>query len=232
VSLRSLAVVMTLAAWGTTASPSNAGEPFEVAILLRVDPSIASKRIADRFKDEAESIWRPYGVRLEWTDAAASEPASRGLLLEVNLERDVDRGMHAEWPAVLGRVEMTAEPANRRSIHVSFDATEAALAVRRPLSLPSTTRGFVLDREMAVALGRVLAHEIGHVLLGPPYHDPKGLMRASLPPGELAEPDRTPFRLTCSGLVRLRNRLSALSESAFSVDGASCIAIAPTRRQR
>ena len=36
-------------------------------------------------------------------------------------------------------------------------------------------------------------------------------MRASFRPEQLGDPDRTPFRLTCRGVDRLRNRLRALS---------------------
>jgi hypothetical protein len=69
----------------------------------------------------------------------------------------------------------------------------------------------VLDRELATALGRVLAHEIGHVILDVSDHEREGLMRAAFPPTELAEPDRTPYRLTCSGASRLAARLRALT---------------------
>jgi hypothetical protein len=209
-ALRSIAVfVAAFCTFSATTILSSASEPFEVSIHLRVDPSITSRRITGRLKDEAEAIWRPYGIRLEWMDVGASEPASSGVSVEASLEREFEKRRLMEWPAVLGRVVMTPDTANRRPIRLSFDATESVLALRT--TGPSTMKGIVLDHELAAALGRVLAHEIGHVLLGVPYHDQAGLMRAAFRADELAEPARTPFRLTCSGVDRLRGRLSALS---------------------
>jgi hypothetical protein len=209
-------VVAAFCALSATTMYSSAGEPFEVGIHLRVDPSITSRRITERLKDEAEAIWRPYGVRLAWMDAGASEAASKGLSVEASLERELDRRRWMEWPAVLGRAVMTPDTPNRRPIRVSFDATESVLALRT--TVPSTMKGIVRDHELATALGRVLAHEIGHVLLDAPYHDHAGLMRAAFGADGLAAPARTPFRLTCSGVDRLRSRSSALSGSVRLVE--------------
>jgi hypothetical protein len=91
-------------------------------------------------------------------------------------------------------------------IRVSFDATERML-LRRSASGP-----FVGDRDMGRALGRVLAHEIGHVLLAVRQHDRAGLMRAVFTPAELAAPDRDSFRLTTDDLGRLRSRIQVMTE--------------------
>jgi hypothetical protein len=204
--LLTISGVVTTRADGIRADVS---ERFEVDIRLRVDPSLTSRRITDRMKAETEAIWGPYGVRLEWTDGAgAPASAATGVSLDASLERQFERRLRMKWPAVLGRVAVSPDASNWRSVRISFDATESVLALRttgRP-----AMAGIVLDAELARALGRVLAHEIGHVLLGAPYHHPAGLMRASFRPDELGEPDRTPFRLTCSGVDRLRGRLRVL----------------------
>lgn len=206
---RSVASLVTvLCAIAVTAVQADVNERFEVGIRLRVDRSVTSRRLTDRLKTETEAIWEPYGIRLKWTDAGVSEPAANTVVLDASVERQFEEPEQVEWQTVLGRAVVNPEALNWRPIRVSFDAIERVLALR--------TRGdvsgarLVFDLELARALGRVLAHEIGHVLLGAPYHDPAGLMRRTFRPDELAEPDRTPFRMTCSGVERLRSRLRTM----------------------
>src|SRR5471032_3075245 len=165
-------------------------ERFEVSLHVHVDPAI-SRLVTGVFEDETAAIWRPYGVRLEWADTGAFRPGAHGWSLDVILQPKIEGATLPQWSAVLGTASVDLDAPTRRPIRVSFDATESVLALGR--SGPST-RSFH-DRQMARALGRVLAHEIGHVLLGAPYHDDVGLMRAMFHPDELADQDRTPFRL-------------------------------------
>jgi hypothetical protein len=209
-ALRSIAsLVAASCVCAASAIHADVSELFEVDARLRVDRSLTSRRITGQLKAEAEAIWAPYDVRLEWSDdGTAPESVGNGVSVDVSLEREFERRLRMASPAVLGRVEVRADAPNWRSIGVSVDATESILARRttRP-----TLGGIVADSDLARALGRVLAHEIGHVLLGAPYHDRAGLMRAGFRPDELGEPDRTPFRLTCNGVDRLRGRLRVLS---------------------
>ena len=222
-ALRTIALfVAALFACGTSAIHAGVSERFEVDIRLRVDPSLTSRRITDRLKTETEAIWAPYGVRLGWADAAdAPESMANGLSLDASLERRFETRQQMQRPAVLGSVILAPDPPTRQPIRLSFDATERVLALRE--TARPAMAGIVLDPELARALGRVLAHEIGHVLLGAPSHHPAGLMRASFRPDELGESDRTPFRLTCSGVDRLRGRLRALNRDPQLVVGAPCI---------
>jgi len=56
-------------------------------------------------------------------------------------------------------------------------------------------------------IGRVIAHEIGHWLLGTRGHSATGLMRAVQGVSELAEPGRTSFRLDPGDVLRLKKRV-------------------------
>ena len=204
-ALRSISSwLAVLCVGGAIATHADTGERLEVDIRLRVDPSLASRHITERLKTETEAIWQPYGVWLKWIDADVSDSAATGVPVDVSVER---REL-IESPLVLGRTDVNRDAPAWRPIRVSFDATERLLADRATARVSEAA--VVLDRELARALGRVLAHEIGHVLLGPPYHDRAGLMRATFRADELAAADRTRFRLTCGGVVRLRGRVRAL----------------------
>jgi hypothetical protein len=63
---------------------------------------------------------------------------------------------------------------------------------------------------MARALGRVLAHEIGHYVLALPAHAASGLMRSAFTGRELAGLDRQTFALSAALVPRLRDRLLRL----------------------
>jgi hypothetical protein len=198
-------------------------EPFVVNVHLRVDRSIRSRVIPADLKNETEVLWRPYGVHLAWTDSHAPEVAPSALSLEVILERRIlDEPGLPKWTTVLGFASVKLNGPSARPIRVSLDATESVLA-RRAISRTSTG-SIVGDHDLGRALGRVLAHEIGHSLLGAPYHDDVGLMRAMFRPDELAGPDRTAFRLTCIEVGRLRGRLGFLiGTEQEPVDPETCI---------
>ena len=200
-----LAALCACRAPGIHASES---QTFEVSVHLQVARSITSRLIKADFKDETAAIWRPYGVQLEWIDVPDSEAAANGLSLEAIVERRIEGPELPDQATVLGQVFLQLDAPTRHPIRVSFDATESLLVLRT--SRRASTAPIVPNREMARALGRVLAHEIGHVLLGPPYHDETGLMRAVFRSDDLADPDRAPFRLTCAGVGRLRGRLRSM----------------------
>jgi hypothetical protein len=176
-------------------------ETFHVSIHFDIEPSILSRVTPEHLKDEAATLWRPYGVQLDWADTARAD-ADRSPL-EVMVERRIAGPVLPDRPVVLGQVSVGVDTADRQPILVSFDATDRTLALR-------WHRPFALARELSRALGRVLAHEIGHVLLGPD-HDEAGLMRTGYRPNELADADRSPFRLSCAGVDRLQHRLHVLT---------------------
>ena len=184
---------------------------FELAIRLAIDQSIASRLAVNRIQSEAAAIWEPYRVHLVWIDAnAAAAPAA--LSLDAMVVRELKWRERLEWTTVLGRAFVQPDAPNWRPVRVSFEATEGALALRtskRARFIQSTR-----DPDVARALGRVLAHEIGHVLLAAPNHDPSGLMRANFSPDELGAPDVSPFYLTPNDVGRLGDRIRLLRSLA------------------
>jgi len=211
-----------LALCASAAVRADRGQPVQIDVRLRVDRSITSRHIIEGIKDEAESIWAPY-VRLQWTDEATT--AGGAMSLEANIERQFDKRGRATPHQVLGHIFVGPDEPAHPPVHVSFDAVWSVLARAGSSSLGSVA-GIVPDRDLSRALGRVLAHEIGHVLIGVP-HDRAGLMRPSFRTDELAGVSRSRFRLTCAAVRRLQARLGALTGSALPDDGddGTCIAV-------
>ena len=185
---------------------------FPVQVRLSVDHLVRSTSIMAILKDETESIWRPYGVQVEWVDARLGAVAAEGFSVEAVIDRRSDVRADPDR-AVLGRASVPKDAVGAGPISVSFDATERML-LRRPSSAH-----FVAEKDMGRALGRVLAHEIGHVLLAVRQHDRSGLMRAVYTPEELGSPDRESFRLTCNDLGRLRSRIEVMTRGSETRGG-------------
>jgi hypothetical protein len=180
---------------------------FDVGVHLQIDRSIAAAVDTRVLKDETSSLWRPYGVDLVW-DAASVDATLDRSPLEVIIAPRL-RGEGAAGNSILGQARVELDGLSRRPILVSFNATQRVLALqtKRRAAIHSEQ-----DYELARALGRVLAHEIGHVLLAIPNHDTVGLMRPVFLPNELGESDRVPFRLTCGAVGRLRSRIRVIAE--------------------
>jgi hypothetical protein len=183
-----------------------ADPPAALMLHLNVvfDRSISSNLTRKVAKEEAAAIWSRYGVELLWADPEAEAALSLNVFVERHNER-----INVGTGAVLGRTIVAAGVFAPSPIFISFDAITALFDAQRtgdPLSH---------DLAVAMALGRVLAHEIGHVLLGAPgYHDADGLMRLKFLPQQLASPERSQFRLTPRSAERLRSRIAALSEAS------------------
>jgi hypothetical protein len=107
---------------------------------------------------------------------------------------------------VLGQTRPGAAENDPHHIQVWFDQVSSVLASE------ATDRPLLKDYIAARALGRVLAHEVGHVLLGA-QHDASGLMQPIFASTDLAGWDRARFRLAASGIDRFRWRARVLAAS-------------------
>lgn len=170
-----------------------------IPLTVRVDADVPPKVVA-RAMDEAAAIWRDVGVELEW-DTADPIPES---VLEVEFgdARGVLRESEPRTPvAWIG----FANNAPNDAIYVSRANALALLvaADHHGGQMTIAERNEYLGR----ALGRALAHEIGHYLFRSSMHDQRGVMATNRSTDELFGSDRAPFLLTAAERSRLALRL-------------------------
>jgi hypothetical protein len=142
-------------------------------------------------KHETSHIWSSLDVTILWVDSADDAAAAADVDLKVMLEESAEPGR--AWAAhrgfVLAAVHQPDTSCGPGLVRLWVTRVRRHVASIRLLgfplaSLPVSLNELVLTR----ALGRALAHEIGHYLLGTGRHTSYGLMRAQFTPQELLEP--------------------------------------------
>jgi hypothetical protein len=210
-------LLAALAAFLYTSAPDSPRvAPFTVHVNLEVDGALRPHVVERIVEDEATAIWRAYGVQLLWSQDV---PDGAMNLQVIVMAPDRDAVLPIGVPAQLGKTRIDAEGTVQGPIRIAFGAVKSIVARQ------SDSFSLVSDRELGRALGRVLAHEIGHALLGyPAYHDRRGLMRAELPPRDLAIADRAGVRLSDRSTERLRDRLARLTSDRCS-EAVTCVGL-------
>ncbi len=194
-----------------------------VAIVLTATSAVtvpAAQRRA--MAQEAEAIWRPHGVSIVVvTDGQTGSPATADARLVVTL---VGTARPAAVPGERGSLgAITFDHDNVPATTLTIDASRVSATVAgarwtgRPFEQwPAAFRDAVVGR----ALGRVLAHELGHYLLASRAHTVEGLMRAAFDGLELSRPGRAAFSLAERDLPRLRARLAGLGRTPSLAENA------------
>jgi hypothetical protein len=141
--------------------------PIAVAVVA---PRDVTDSLVNRICAEAEAIWAPAGIALEWNRDASKDEARR-LVIEVTID---DRPAPVGRDGALGWLTFTRDRPDR-FIHLSRVSAEDLLR-----SKPSPNDPTITSHEAAIgrALGRALAHELGHYVLRSKVHSRRGLMRA------------------------------------------------------
>jgi hypothetical protein len=169
--------------------------PLALAFVMLVPISLhtvagASKAMVKRAMAEVDAIWRDVGVKFEWhTDDDVP------LSLHVEVGDAIGRGLAGARELPLAWIDFV-DGVPKDQIYVSVANArvllDASASIDRRVDLPVAAVNEYLGR----ALGRSLAHEIGHYLFRSAVHDSKGVMATRRPTNELFGPDRGAFRLT------------------------------------
>ena len=188
---------------------------FHVGVVLALSGPISAGEMS-ALKAEAAAIWHPYGIEITWfnTEADCSSDPEAWLapvdrLLRLNADgRQTGR---AELGAVRFRDGVAGDTIRLLYSTVSRMTLDASFGGWSVRALPAPLR----ERIVGQALGRVLAHELGHVLLGEASHDHVGLMRPTFLPADLVRLTHDDLRLAKRSQERLGARLRDAGASAI-----------------
>ena len=204
--LRSLASIGIGIALAALAGPAAAGPAQQHSIRLgmvvddRVSPAA---RYLTATIAEADAIWRPHGVSVMLARAGDLAPDVIRLALTFEPVPRVPR-----QKAALGSIWFDEEGLPGNVLAVDLSAVTGS--IRQSLVGGRVFEQWPPDLMTGRALGRVLAHEIGHYVLASPAHARTGLMRAVFNSRDLAAWDRRHFALDDGARARLQARLAQL----------------------
>ena len=177
------------------------------SLHLIVDPAgVLTPAMRLNVLNEAARIWKKESVSLVTEDSVHCREANAEMVTVT-----VDRGHDPQWgDAGLGAIHFASDGTPESVIVLNFDAvvriaTSAPVMGVHPALWPAGLR----DEIIARALGRALAHEIGHYLLRSPHHARSGLMQARYKGSTIGSPNDRQFALTPLDRARLQVALSA-----------------------
>jgi hypothetical protein len=163
-----------------------------------IPPAFVSRVLA-----EADAIWRYSGFAFAWQRVPRAAAAAT---LQVVIGHDVhavtDGGLALGWIVF-------ADSAPLQQIYVSYENAQQLLA-ESPGVVGSLGNMPLLERDtlLARAMGRALAHEMGHYLLSSKAHTLTGLMRARISASEFFGNDHRRFKLDHGQRSSITARLS------------------------
>ena len=182
--------------------------PSSLVLLVEAAPGV-SNGIVSGALDEATAIWRAAGVMIEWRLSNESSIELDPLTVRVLFEEA--RGSVSGRDLPLGWINFDASGRSEGVAHLSYpnvvhllDDTEAFR------NRPTSYRELLAAR----ALGRALAHELGHHLTASKVHSPSGLMKGRRLIDELFSPARTGFSLNTNERERVAKTLTSKTPSA------------------
>jgi hypothetical protein len=147
--------------------------------------------VIQRALEETAAIWSPAGVALRSMQADSGVRPVDGLTVRVVV--DDDRGQSsAANSAAIGWINFDGASIPEALIHLSHrNVVQLLDASDQNRARPVLQRDLFLGR----ALGRALAHELGHYLLASKAHTERGLMRGRRWSDEFFSPDRAGFEI-------------------------------------
>jgi hypothetical protein len=178
---------------------------IDVIVASDISPSLVERVLA-----EAGDIWRAAGLTIIWKQDGRVSSALRVTIghWSNGIKRD-------ETALPLGWIVFDDDGAPAHAIYVSYANATLLMDQSRGTSgasdrIPRAERETLLGR----AMGRALAHELGHYLLASKAHSEKGLMRAKRTAAEFFSIDKSRFDLDAGQRAAIAARLTPASALA------------------
>jgi hypothetical protein len=206
--ITSLAAAALAVCTADAASHPAASPPMIVTVVTLADvrPSLVT-----RVLEEADLIWRASGVTFVWrtvprATATRLDPAPAG----AGALRIVIGDGHAvshDGRLPLGWIEFD-DGAPAKDIHLSYRNAVTFMANSPGVAgLITQMPPLEIEIKLARAMGRALAHELGHYLLASKAHTRRGLMQASHTASEFFEYSRRGFSIDAAQRQAIAARL-------------------------
>jgi hypothetical protein len=162
---------------------------FAVALAINVSAPDVSPAFVSRVLAETDAIWRYAGFTFAWQEAPRESAATLHVVIGRDVRPGSDGGLALGWIVFEG-----LEP--EHEIYVSYTNAERLLA-ESPGVVGAIDRMTPFEKQtlLARAMGRALAHEMGHYLLASKGHTLKGLMRSHITATEFFGHDNRNFKL-------------------------------------
>ncbi|HEV8345843.1 MAG TPA: hypothetical protein VGQ16_04690 [Vicinamibacterales bacterium] len=174
--------------------------PFVIDVIAASD---ISPSLVERVLAEAGDIWRAAGLTIVWKQDGRVSSA-----LRVTIGHWANRIRRDETTVPLGWIVFDDDGAPEHAIYVSYANASLLMDQTRGTTgpadkIPRAERETLLSR----AMGRALAHELGHYLLASKAHSVKGLMRAKRTAAEFFSIDKSRFDLDAGQRAAIAARL-------------------------
>lgn len=178
--------------------------PASLAVSVTAASDIPNELVTEALR-EADAIWRAAGLSFEWDRAPRVIPAPLHVVIGGGVS-PAARVMPLAW------ISFDDFGAPTSQIYLSHANALAFMKnSRETVGLVDAMTITQRHTYLARAMGRALAHEIGHFLLASKSHSVKGLMMASHTASEFFSPERKPFVLEPSQRSVASARFTAIS---------------------
>ena len=182
------------------AEPASDHSRGRMDVLLTTAPTLSTSARASMI-DEVATIWRQYGVDINWLPPTAVRPVASNRLRVLIVQKRLSADQIAE-PVPIG--ELVQPPTGHPVALISIEGAQQLMSSVRDRA------GYALiavdERRLGMVLGRALAHEIGHYLLRTHTHARNGLMRPNFNALEFTDIRSRTFELDHDAATWLRSR--------------------------